>query len=139
MIWAILAAVGVPLWLCAAGILTLVARNRTLRKRPDNIPVRMLRPGQRRWRPGHGIWVHDVFLFRASPAAWSEAVLWAQDASARAANGDERGQLHRVGDEPLVATLTLDDGQMIKLATSGDREAALLGPFAPTPAAIAHQ
>ena len=139
MIWAILAAVGVPLWLCAAGILTLVARNRTLRKRPDDIPVRMLRPGQRRWRPGHGIWVHDVFLFRASPAAWSEAVLWAQDASARAANGDERGQLHRVGDEPLVATLTLDDGQMIKLATSADRQAALLGPFAPTPAAIAHQ
>ena len=63
VIWAILAAVGVPLWLCAAGILTLVARNRTLRKRPDNIPVRILRPGQKRWRPGHGIWVHDVFLF----------------------------------------------------------------------------
>ena len=78
VIWAILAAVGVPLWLCAAGILTLVARNRTLRKRPDNIPVRILRPGQKRWRPGHGIWVHDVFLFRGSPAAWSEAVLWAR-------------------------------------------------------------
>ena len=139
VIWAILAAVGVPLWLCAAGILTLVARNRTLRKRPDDIPVRMLRPGQRRWRPGHGIWVHDVFLFRASPAAWSEAVLWAHDASARAPSDDERGHLHRVGDEPLVATLTLDDGQMIKLATSGDRQAALLGPFAPTPAAIARQ
>ncbi len=52
VIWAILAAVGVPLWLCAAGILTLVARNRTLRKRPDNIPVRILRPGQKRWRAG---------------------------------------------------------------------------------------
>ena len=139
MIWAILAAVGVPLWLCAAGILTLVARNRTLRKRPDNIPVRMLRPGQKRWRPGHGIWVHDVFLFRASPAAWSEAVLWAQDASARAPKDEERGHLHRVGDEPLVATQTQDDGQTIKLATSGDRQAALLGPFTPTPATIAHQ
>jgi hypothetical protein len=28
MIWAILAAVGVPLWICAAGILALVLRNR---------------------------------------------------------------------------------------------------------------
>jgi hypothetical protein len=28
MIWAILAAVGVPLWLCATGIATLVLRNR---------------------------------------------------------------------------------------------------------------
>ena len=139
VIWAILAAVGVPLWLCAAGILTLVARNRTLRKRPDDIPVRILRPGQKRWRPGHGIWVHDVFLFRASPAAWSEAVLWAQDASARVPNDDERGHLRHLGDEPLVATLTLDDGQTIKLATSGDRQAALLGPFTRGPAAIAHR
>jgi hypothetical protein len=130
MIWAILAAIGVPLWLCAAGIATLVMRNRALRKRPDNIPVRMLRPGHKRWRPGHGIWVHDVFLFRGSPAAWNEAVLWAQDASARALSDDERGRLHRLGDEPLVATLTLSDGGTVQLAARGDRRTDLLGPFA---------
>ena len=101
--------------------------------------MRILRPEQKRWRPGHGIWVHDVFRFRASPAAWSEAVLWARNASSRVPNDDERGHLRRLGDEPLVATLILDDGHTIKLATSGDRQAALLGPFAPTPAAIARQ
>ncbi len=62
-------------------------------------------------------------------------MLWAQDASARVPTDDERGRLRRLGDEPLVATLTLDDGQTIKLAASGDRKAALLGPFTPTPAA----
>ena len=30
MIWAILALLGVPLWLCALGILSLVLRNRQL-------------------------------------------------------------------------------------------------------------
>lgn len=33
MIWAILAMLGVPLWLCAAGILALVYRNKSLRHR----------------------------------------------------------------------------------------------------------
>ena len=33
MIWAILALLGVPLWLCALGILALVYRNKSLRQR----------------------------------------------------------------------------------------------------------
>ena len=44
MIWAILVLVGVPIWLCALGITALVFRARALRKRPGNIPVRVLRP-----------------------------------------------------------------------------------------------
>jgi hypothetical protein len=48
MIWALLALVGVPLWLCALGILALVYRNRGLRKRHGDITVRVQRtcPGQ---------------------------------------------------------------------------------------------
>ena len=38
MIWALLAFVGVPLWLCAAGIFMLLYRNRGLRHRPGNVP-----------------------------------------------------------------------------------------------------
>ena len=37
MIWAILALLGVPLWLCAAGITIIVFRNRSLRKRYGDI------------------------------------------------------------------------------------------------------
>jgi hypothetical protein len=47
--WAILAVLGVPLWLCAIGILTLVMRNRELRKRPGNVPVRVRPAGKTRW------------------------------------------------------------------------------------------
>ena len=49
MIWVILAAVGVPLWLCAIAVLTLVVRNRALRARPGNVAVRVRPEGKRRW------------------------------------------------------------------------------------------
>jgi hypothetical protein len=70
MIWAILVLLGVPLWLCAMGILALLLRNRGLRRRPGNVPVRVLR--RKRWSRGHGVWVSDVFAWRGSPAAWQE-------------------------------------------------------------------
>ena len=72
MVWAFLAWVGVPLWLCALGIFALVYRNRALRRRHGNIPVRVLRPGKTRWTRGHAVWVKDVFAWRGSPAAWNE-------------------------------------------------------------------
>ncbi len=140
MIWALLAALGVPLWLCAAGILTLLLRNRALRTRPGNVPVRVRRPGKRRWWPGHGLWVHDVFAFRGLPAAWKEALVWAADASVRPADEQERKKLHRIGDEPVVATLTLVDGESLEVAARAEDVDDLLGPFSPvrsTPAELA--
>ena len=132
MIWAILAALGVPLWLCAAGILTLVLRNRALRKRPGNVPVRMRRAGKKRWSPGHGVWVHDVFAFRGSPAAWKEALGWATDARTRPANEQERKKLHRIGENPIVVTLTLEGRETLELAARPEHQADLMGPFAGT-------
>jgi hypothetical protein len=67
MIFAILALLGVPLWLCAIGILVILMRNRKLRKRHGNIPVRVKRLGKQRWTRGHAIWVSDVFAWQGSP------------------------------------------------------------------------
>jgi hypothetical protein len=130
MIWAILAVLGVPLWLCAAGILTLLLRNRTLRKRPGNVPVRVRRPGKKRWSPGHGVWVHDIFAYRGLPAAWREALVWAIDASVRAPTAEERKKLHRIGEDAVVATLTIIDGETIEFAARHEHGNELLGPFA---------
>lgn len=70
MIWAILVMLWVPLWLCAIAILVLVLRNRGLRKRALNIPMRLRVDPEGRRQRGHGLWVHDVLAFRGSPAAW---------------------------------------------------------------------
>lgn len=130
MIWAILAAFGVPLWLCAIGISMLLFNNRRLRKRYGDVPVRVRRPGKKRWTRGHGIWVSDVFAWRGSPAAWSEELLWISHATARAADPEERKKLHRLGDEPTIATFTAADGETVEVAAAPEQASALLGPFA---------
>jgi hypothetical protein len=130
MIWAILALIGVPLWLCAVGILTLILRNRALRNRPGNVPVRVRYPEKKRWSPGHGVWIHDVFAWRGSPAAWKEALLWSTEAEIRVADDNERKKLHRIGDAPVIVTLSLAEGGMIELAARAEHTDDLLGPFA---------
>jgi hypothetical protein len=130
MIWAILAAIGVPLWICAVAIFMLVYRNRSMRKRPGNVPVRVHAPGARRWVPGHALWVSDVLAFRGSPAAWKEALMQVTSATAREPTAEERKRLHRIGDEPVIALLTLAGGSTLDVAARGEDETTLLGPFA---------
>lgn len=130
MIWIILAAIGVPLWLCAVAILVVIRRNRQLRRRPGNVPVRLRHPGKSRWVPAHGVWAHDVFAVRGSPAAWKEALLWVADASVRRASAAERKKLHRIGDRPVVSVFTLASGGSIEIAARDDHAEDLLGPFA---------
>ena len=130
MIWAILAALGVPLWICAIGISMLLLNNRKLRKRYGDVTVRVRRPGKKRWTRGHAIWVSDVFAWRGSPASWNEELLWVIDATPRAADPEERKKLHRLGDEPAIATLVTADGETVDVAAAPEQVSALLGPFA---------
>ena len=131
MVWVILAAVGVPLWLCAVAILTLVLRNRKLRTRPGNVPVRVRRPGKARWVRGHGVWVHDVFVFRGSPAAWKEELIWVSELSLRAPSPEERDGWRQLGDDPIVAVLKPAEAAdaPIEVAARGEDRDPLGGPF----------
>ena len=106
MIWAILALVGVPLWLCALGISVLVFRTRALKGRPGNMAVRVRRPGRSRWTRANAVWVSDVFVWRASPAAWAEDVRQVTAVSPRPATPAERATLRRLGDDFALVTLT---------------------------------
>ena len=128
MIWAILALMGVPLWLCAVGILVLVLRNRSLRRRPGNVPVRVLPEGKQRWRRGHGVWVSDVFAWRGSPAAWQEELFPAVGARTCSPDREQRKRLRRL-DHPVLAELTGGDGGTIRVASAAADELGLLGPF----------
>jgi hypothetical protein len=132
MIWAILALLGVPLWLCALAIFGLVLRNRSLRKRPGNIPVRVRRPGKQRWLRGHAVWISDVFAWRASPAAWSEGLVHVRSVFLHAPDAGLAKKLRRVGPDPVLATLSLAGGDSLDVAAAGEHRAALLGPFAAT-------
>lgn len=128
MIWAILIALGVPLWLCAIAILILVLRNRSLRQRYGDLPVRVLRPGTRRWVRGHALWVSDVFAWRASPAAWKEGLERVASVETLAPSEEERGKL-RALDDPVIARLGLQEGSELLVAVSGIDRAQVRGPF----------
>ena len=129
MIWAILALLGVPLWFCALGIMVIVFRSRGLKQRYGDIPVRVRQPGKERWTRGHAIWVSDVFAWRGSPAAWDEDIFEVDAASLRNADGEEQKKLHRIGDDPAVASFTLADGTSLEVATRHEHRSALAGPF----------
>ena len=127
MIWAILVLLGVPLWLCAIGILVLVLRNRGLRKRALDIPMRLRMDPEGRWHRGHGLWVHDVLAFRGSPAAWKEGLLWVTGVTTRELTPEEAHKFRRL-DQPVVATFTVADGPTAEAVTTRQDLELLLGP-----------
>jgi hypothetical protein len=129
MIWAILALLGVPLWLCAVGILAVILQNRRLRKRYGDLQVRVRRPGDKRWTRGHAIWVSDVFAWRASPAAWKEDLLQVIGVSSRTPDSEEQRKLHRLGNEPAITELATIEGETFEVATRSEDCKALFGPF----------
>lgn len=101
--------------------------------RRGNVAVRVREEGKRRWTPGHGLWVNDVFAYRGSPAAWKEGLLPVSAASARPASAEERKPLRRIGDEPVITTLTFEDAgtkRQIDVAARGSDGRLLLGPYA---------
>ena len=130
MIWAVLAALGVPLWLIACGILILVFRNRSLRKRPGDVPCKFRPTDKKRWTSGHGVWVSNVFAWAGSTAPWKSELAWTTGLATRTADGEERKKLHRLGDSPLIASLALAEGATVEIAASSEHRAGLLGPFA---------
>ena len=129
MVWAILFLLGIPLWFIAVGITVTVIRNRRLRARHDNIPVRLKRPGKARWVRGNGIWISDVFAFRGSPAAWSEDIAQITDVQIRDPSDEERHKLRHLGDGVQIATLSIADGEPLEVAAGSEQRTALVGPF----------
>jgi hypothetical protein len=111
-------------------LLVVVSRNRALRRRPGNVPVRARFRGSVRWVRGHGVWINDIFAFRRSPAGWQETLLWVTNASACPASEEERVSLHRLGDNPVVATFVLASGGSMAFGARADDRGRLLGPFA---------
>ena len=129
MVTAVLVVLGVPLWIIAMVLLVVVVRDRKLRNIRGSIPVRVLRSGKKRWTKGHGVWFSDVFAWRGSPAAWKEDLGQVSNVSLRPADEQEQKKLHRMSDEPVVASLAFADGETLEVAVKPEHRSALIGPF----------
>jgi hypothetical protein len=84
---------------------------------------------EKRWTRGHALWAHDVLVFRGSPAMWSEELLATIAVSLREPTEQERKHLHRLGDAPVVAELTLDGEERVVAAAAREHRERLLGPY----------
>jgi hypothetical protein len=133
MIWAILILLGVPLWLCAAGITVLIVRSRSLSKRHGDVAVRVLRPGKKRWTRAHALWVSDVLAWRGSPASWREDLAHITAAELRSPTPEENGHLHRL-DDAVIASMRTDSDMTLTVATEAEYGTKILGPYAARPA-----
>ena len=111
-------------------LLVVVRRNRWLRRRPGDVPVRARLRESGQWVRGHGVWVNDTFAFRRSPAGWQETLLSVTAASARPASEEERTTLHRLGEDPVVAKFELASGGSMAFAARAEDRGRLLGPYA---------
>jgi hypothetical protein len=127
VIWAILAVLGVPLWVVAGGIAYMFLTNRRLRHRDGDVPVRARQAPGKRWRRGHGLWVGDVFAYRSSPSSWSESLDLVRSATLRELSPEETHLFRRLTN-PVIAVLATDD-RTFEVAAEGARSKVLLGPF----------
>jgi hypothetical protein len=140
VIWIILAALGIPIWLVLGGLTTTFVSRRSFKRRAGVFPVKLrvvsgevatLKDSWPR-RPGYARWVHDVLLVQHGLALLrTEALAVAGVTSTDSPRGDD--DIRGLGDAPLVVTLELDGGASVELAASSDDRTTMAGPFgAPT-------
>jgi hypothetical protein len=136
VIWIILAALGIPIWLVLGGLGASLLSRRSFKRRPGVFPAKLrvvsgdvatLKSSWHR-RPGYARWVHDVLLVQHGLALRQTEAL----AVAGVTHTGSRGgadDISGLGDSPLVVTPELDGGASVELAASSDDRQAMVGPF----------
>jgi hypothetical protein len=133
VIWIILAALGIPIWLVLGGLAASLMARRSFKRRAGVFPAKLrLVSGEvatlkDSWprRPGYARWVHDVLLVQHGVALQRTEALGVTSASSSRSANDIRG----LGDDPLVVTLELDSGASVELAASSEFRTVVVGPF----------
>jgi hypothetical protein len=74
-----------------------------------------------------------VFAWHGSPGAWSEGLSHVVVASVARAGPEERKRLRWLGEDPVVATLTVHEGTALRVAAARSDRAVVLGPFESMP------
>jgi hypothetical protein len=135
MIWALLAILGVPLWLVVGALGAALLNRRSVKAVPGTMRGRIRVtsgsvPGfNPRWPRSscYAFWVRDVLVVRAGFAMVRTRLLPAS--SADEIERRHLPELKRLGPEQVVLGLELDSGSTIELAVSAAERSELPGPF----------
>lgn len=131
MIWAILAILGIPLWVIIGVLGGAFASRRHFQRSPGVFPLRMREATQEEQKWGgkaHARWVHDVLLVNKGVAE----VRTIPFAVERIMDGPEpvgTPGVKGLGDRPVSFVVALDDGPDLQIVTSAELRAVALRPF----------
>jgi hypothetical protein len=136
MIWALLAILGVPIWLVVGALAASLWSRRQFRNTPGVFRAKVrLNAGtfdglSESWPPvaAYARWVHDVLLVNKGLALVRTRPLPIAAAEGRVEEADPQ-EIKRVGDNPILLQFRLDNGAIIQLAAPGEARSLAYGPF----------
>lgn len=137
MLWALLALLGVPVWLVVGMLVGALYSRRRYRQQPDvfrcagRVRSGSVDPFSRDWgrAPVYGRWVHDVLVLNRG-LALVRVIAVPVDAVV-GGPGAVDGSLPRgLGDDPVAVAVRTDDGSVLELAAHAADRQRLGGPFA---------
>jgi hypothetical protein len=135
MLIALLAVLGVNLWVIVALLAVVLSRKRWISHQPGAFKgaIRVIEgdvPGLRsRWKRGYGRWVRDILVWTKTPLLFRNELVLA-DGLAGEARDAKRGEVKRLGKHPAVVQLVVEGGGRIEVAASADAQERAPGPFA---------
>jgi hypothetical protein len=142
---ALLAVLGVDLWVIVTLLVFVLARKRWVSHQPGAFKgaIRVVEgdvPGLgTKWKRGYGRWVREVLVWTKTPFLFRNELV-AADALAGDAHAAKPGEVKRLGKHATVVPLAADGGARIEVAASADQRERAVGPFAvPAPGAGRHR
>jgi hypothetical protein len=141
MLIALLAVLGVDLWVIVALLAVVLTRKRWVSRQPGAFKgaIRVTEgdvPGLKaKWRRGYGRWARDILVWTKAPFLFRTELVLAE-ALAGQARDAKPGEVRRLGKHPVVVPLVVDGGARIEVAAPAPARERAPGPFtegAPSP------
>jgi len=136
MIWALLAILGVPIWLVVGALAAAFWNRRQFRNSPGVFSAKVrINSGSfdglsSSWpiMPAQARWVHDVLLVNKGLALLRTQPLPVATAQERVEEADSQ-EIKRLGDNPILLQFCLDNGASMQLAAPSEARSLAYGPF----------
>jgi hypothetical protein len=124
MIWALLALLGIPIWLIAIVLLAAFRNRKTVRSNPDVFEYKLRKDDSWQRGKGYARWVSDVLIFHAGIALIrSDAVQVTAVETLDNTDLPSKG----LGDSPTALTVTYVTGKTATIAVSAQDLSNALG------------
>ena len=127
MIWALLALLGVPIWLIVGALTTASVSRRSFRRSEGAFPLRLREASDSKFRrKAYGRWVHDVLMVNKGIAL---VLTTPYGVRSLKRHQGVKGPIKGLGDDTLVFDLLTEEGSSVVIAIAAEHRDLGVGPF----------